>query len=64
VGLQGDIGWKVITNCLDLMGSFGYSRESGMEKLLRDVKITQLWVGGPLLYLTELSRYYFGTETL
>jgi alkylation response protein AidB-like acyl-CoA dehydrogenase len=46
------------------MGSFGYSREGRMEKLLRDIKITQLWVGGPLLYLTELSRYYFGTETL
>jgi len=60
----GDIGWRVVDRALDLMGSFGYSREGRMEKLLRDIKITQLWVGGPLLYLTELSRYYFGTETL
>jgi alkylation response protein AidB-like acyl-CoA dehydrogenase len=60
----GDIGWRVTSRALDLMGSFGYSREGRMEKLVRDIKITQLWVGGPLLYLTELSRYYFGTETL
>ena len=35
-----------------------------MEKLLRDLKITQIVVGGPILRLTELSRYYFGTETI
>ena len=60
----GDIGYRMVNRALELMGSFGYSREGRMEKLVRDMKITQIWVGGPLLYLTELSRYYFGTETL
>jgi len=45
------------------MGSYGYSREGRMEKLLRDLKIGQIVVGGPILPM-ELARYYFGTETI
>jgi alkylation response protein AidB-like acyl-CoA dehydrogenase len=60
----GDLGWSVVSRAVELMGSYGYSREGKMEKLLRDLKITQIVVGGPILRLTELSRYYFGTETI
>ena len=60
----GDIGFRMVNRALELMGSHGYSREGRLEKLLRDMKITQIWVGGPLLYLTDLSRYYFNTEAL
>lgn len=59
-----DLGWSVVNRALDMMGSYGYSREGKMEKLLRDIKITQIVVGGQLLRLTELARYYFGTETI
>lgn len=59
-----DLGWGVVSRAVELMGSYGYSREGKMEKLLRDLKITQIVVGGPILRLTELSRYYFGTETI
>jgi alkylation response protein AidB-like acyl-CoA dehydrogenase len=59
-----DLGWSVVNRCLELMGSYGYSREGKMEKLVRDLKITQIVVGGPILRLIELSRYYFGTETV
>lgn len=60
----GDLGWSVVSRAVELMGSYGYSREGKMEKLLRDLKVTQIVVGGPILRLTELSRYYFGTETI
>jgi len=46
------------------MGSHGYAKEGKMEKLLRDIKVTQIVVGGPLLRLTEAARHYFGTETI
>lgn len=46
------------------MGSYGYSREGKMEKLLRDIKITQIVVEGQMLRLLEIARYYFGTETI
>ena len=59
-----ELGISVINRAMDLMGSYGYSKEGKMEKLLRDIKITKIIVGGPLLRLTELSRCYFGTETI
>jgi len=59
-----ELGWKVVNRCLELMGSYGYSREGKMEKLLRDIKITQIVVGGQILRLLEIARYYFGTETI
>jgi len=60
----GDLGWSLVSKAVELMGSYGYSREGRMEKLLRDLKITQIVVGGPILRLAELARYYFGTETI
>ncbi len=60
----GELGWDTVSRSLELMGSFGYSREGKMEKLLRDLKIGQIVVGGPILRLIELARYYFGTETI
>jgi acyl-CoA dehydrogenase len=53
---------KVINQCVELMGSYGYAREGKMEKLLRDAKIGQIVVGGEVLRTLEAARYYFGTE--
>ena len=50
--------------CETIRRFVGYSKEGKMEKLLRDMKITQIVVGGQLLRLTELAGYYFGTETI
>jgi alkylation response protein AidB-like acyl-CoA dehydrogenase len=58
----GELGWKVVTRGLEIMGSFGYSREGRMEKLARDIKIGHIVVGGPTLRLMEVARYYFGSE--
>ncbi|MGD0102270.1 MAG: acyl-CoA dehydrogenase family protein [Acidobacteriota bacterium] len=60
----GELGWDTVSRSLELMGSYGYSREGRMEKLLRDLKIGQIVVGGPILRLIEVARYYFGTETI
>jgi alkylation response protein AidB-like acyl-CoA dehydrogenase len=62
--MVGELGWEVVSRSVELMGSYGYSREGKMEKLLRDLKIGQIVVGGPILRLIELARYYFGTETI
>jgi alkylation response protein AidB-like acyl-CoA dehydrogenase len=56
--------FRVINRGLELMGSYGYSKDGKMEKLLRDVKIAQIVVGGRVLRLVEAARYYFGTETI
>jgi alkylation response protein AidB-like acyl-CoA dehydrogenase len=33
---------------MELMGAYGYGFDYHAEKYLRDVKIAQLWLGGPL----------------
>lgn len=50
-----DIAEKVTSNCVQLMGSFGYSRKSGVEKYMRDNKIIQIYIGA-----NELSRQVVG----
>jgi acyl-CoA dehydrogenase len=59
-----ELGCKVINRCVELMGSYGYSKEGKMEKLLRDAKISQIVVGGQVLRTIEAARYYFDTKNV
>jgi alkylation response protein AidB-like acyl-CoA dehydrogenase len=59
-----EIGTKVLNNCVELMGSYGYSTEGKIEKLLRDVKVCQIVVGGDVLRTLEVARYYFDTQAV
>jgi hypothetical protein len=44
------------------------ARAKGIDDFLRPTHLisdeTRIVVGGPVLRLVELSRYYFGTETI
>ena len=59
-----EYGCKVVNRCVELMGSYGYSKEGKMEKLLRDAKISQIVVGGDVLRTLEAARYYFDTQAV
>ena len=52
----------VTNKAMELMGAYGYAYEFNVEKYLRDVKIVQLWLGGPQRRLldTALGYYSFG----
>ena len=56
--------YRLLNRCVELMGSYGYSKEGKMEKLLRDAKISQIVVGGHVLRTIEAARRYFGTEAV
>lgn len=62
--VAGAYGCRVLNRCVELMGSYGYSKEGKMEKLLRDAKISQIVVGGKVLRTLEAARYYFGTQAV
>jgi alkylation response protein AidB-like acyl-CoA dehydrogenase len=49
---------------MELMGSYGYSRQYDLEKHWRDVKMTTLWMGSRQLDLIEVARYWYDIETL
>jgi len=50
-----DIAMRVTTNAVQVMGSYGYSREVGVEKHMRDAKIMQIYIGA-----NELNRQVIG----
>jgi alkylation response protein AidB-like acyl-CoA dehydrogenase len=47
---------------MELMGSYGYSFDYHVEKYLRDVKILQLWLGGPQRALLDVALGYYNFE--
>ncbi|MEM2865906.1 MAG: acyl-CoA dehydrogenase family protein [Candidatus Hadarchaeales archaeon] len=49
---------------MELMGSYGYSREFDVEKHWRDSKMLTLWMGGRQLDMIEITRYFFDCQTL
>jgi alkylation response protein AidB-like acyl-CoA dehydrogenase len=55
---------RACSRAMDYMGSFGYSRESDIEKHWRDQKVIGLWMGGRGLKILENARYWYDLETL
>ena len=40
-----NMAMEVTSNCVQLMGSYGYSKEYPVEKYMRDAKIVQIYLG-------------------
>ena len=59
-----DAAVHTTNRAMELMGSYGYCREYDLEKHWRDVKMSQLWMGGRQLDLIEVARYWYDIETL
>lgn len=43
--LAGDVAMEVTAEAVEIMGCLGYSKDSRVEKLMRDAKITQIYEG-------------------
>jgi len=54
-----DAALMVANRTMELMGSYGYVKETHVEKYLRDVKIIQLWLGGAQLSRIHTVRQYY-----
>ncbi|MBU0465732.1 MAG: acyl-CoA dehydrogenase family protein [Proteobacteria bacterium] len=52
----------VANKAMELMGSYGYAFEYNVEKYLRDIKILQLWLGGPQRALLDTALGYYSFE--
>jgi len=57
-----DVAIWVANKTMELMGSYGYSFDYNVEKYLRDVKILQLWLGGPQRALLDTALGYYSFE--
>lgn len=54
-----DTSMEVCTNCVQLMGGYGYCREFPIERMMRDVKITQIYEGS-----NQIQRMIIGREVI
>ncbi len=57
-----DVSIWVTNKTMELMGSYGYSFDYNVEKYLRDVKILQLWLGGPQRAFLDIALGYYTFE--
>jgi len=57
-----DVPIWVANKAMELMGSYGYAFDYNIEKYLRDVKILQLWLGGPQRALLDTALGYYSFE--
>lgn len=57
-----DVSIWTAHKAMELMGSYGYCFDYHIEKYLRDVKILQLWLGGPQRSILDVALGYYDFE--
>lgn len=55
-----DTAMEVCTNCVQLMGGYGYCKEYPVERMMRDVKITQIYEGSNQIQRMIIAREVLG----
>lgn len=49
--------WEVANNCMQVMGGIGYTNIFPIERILRDIRLSMIWVG-----TNEIMQYIIQTE--
>jgi len=53
-----DVSIMVANKAMEMMASYGYTRDGNVEKHWRDNKIMQLWLGGAQLGRLDIARHF------
>ena len=51
-----EVAMRASSNCVQIHGGYGYIRESGVERLMRDAKITQIYEGTSEIQRVVIAR--------
>ncbi|RTL68205.1 MAG: acyl-CoA dehydrogenase [Hyphomicrobiales bacterium] len=57
-----DLGFNVVNEALQIHGGYGYLRDYGMEKLVRDLRVHQILEGTNEIMRVVISRKLLGTR--
>jgi alkylation response protein AidB-like acyl-CoA dehydrogenase len=49
--------WQVVNNCMQVMGGIGYTSVFPIERILRDIRLSMIWVG-----TNEIMQHIIQTE--
>jgi len=59
-----DVSVVVANRAMEMMGSYGYTRDADVEKHWRDNKMMQQWLGGSQLGRLDITRHFCSLEIL
>jgi len=59
-----DVSVMVANKAMEMMGSYGYTRDADVEKHWRDNKMMQQWLGGSQLGRLDIARHFCNLEML
>ena len=59
-----DVSVMVANKAMEMMASFGYTRDADVEKHWRDNKMIQLWLGGAQLGRLDIARHFCHLQML
>ena len=51
-----EVALKCATECVQIHGGYGYIKETGVERLMRDAKITQIYEGTSEIQRVVIAR--------
>jgi len=57
-----DVAMKVTSDAVQIFGGYGYLKDYGVERRMRDAKINQIWEGTNQIQRIVISRHLFGKE--
>jgi len=52
-----EVAMRASTDCVQIHGGYGYIKETGVERLMRDAKITQIYEGTSEIQRLVIARY-------
>ena len=52
-----EVAMRASTQCVQIHGGYGYIEETGVERLMRDAKITQIYEGTSEIQRIVIARY-------
>lgn len=52
-----EVAMRAATNCVQIHGGYGYIKETGVERLMRDAKITQIYEGTSEIQRVVIARH-------
>ena len=55
-----DLGFKIVNDALQVHGGYGYLRDYGLEKLVRDLRVHQILEGTNEIMRVVVSRKLLG----
>ncbi len=55
-----DTAMRITTDAVQILGGYGYMREYGVERMMRDAKITQIYEGTNQIQRMVIAKHVMG----